>query len=243
MAEDSGEKVPLWIISFADMITLLLAFFVMLQTMAQTKDATLFGASRDSFRRSISGLGIPDLLFGKESGPKLDYRKLKYPTEEETEPVRPARIIDADDDGIRKLFAEMSKQMEGQTSDAEEQVLHMTPAAVTFNRDGGVDAAGREMLAGMAAYLQQNLHPESVRVYAIGLARDKSSPREQWLTSARRADSSAKALKELLGGAASPWTVQAWGSGSSQQVLQSVGQVTEKTTIVVVVMETKANGG
>lgn len=242
MAEDSGEKVPLWIISFADMITLLLAFFVMLQTMAQSKDATLFGASRDSFKRAISGLGIPDLLLGKQSGPQLDYKKLKYPTEEETEPAKPARVIDADDDGIRKIFNEMSNEMEGNTSNAEEKVLHTTPVAVTFAADGSVDAAGKEMLSGLAAYLQQSLHPESVRIYAIGLARDKSSPREQWQTSARRASQAADVLKEQLGGASSPWTIQAWGSGASGQVLQSVGQVTEKTTIVVVVMETKSNG-
>ena len=37
MSEEQGEKVPLWIISFADMITLLLSFFVMLQTMCRRR--------------------------------------------------------------------------------------------------------------------------------------------------------------------------------------------------------------
>ena len=67
MAEAGGEKVPIWIISFADMITLLLSFFVMLQTMASRRDDKLFSIAQDSFRRSMAGFGIPDLVFGKQS--------------------------------------------------------------------------------------------------------------------------------------------------------------------------------
>lgn len=243
MSEDSGEKVPLWIISFADMITLLLSFFVMLQTMAKSQDATLFGASQDSFRRAIAGYGIPDLLFGKKTVSDMDYKKLKYPTEEEPEFVRSARVVDADDDKIRRLFDDMSRQMEGRTAQASEKVLHMTPVAVSFTADGrSVDEAGKGLLGAYAANLQQTAQADEVRVYVVGLSADQKTPKEQWLVSARRATAAAAALQELLG-ASAPWQVRAWGSGSSRQVLQAVGNMTDKTSVLIIVMEGKSYGG
>ena len=41
VVEETGEKSPLWIISFADMISLLMAFFVMLLTMAHDKSGKI----------------------------------------------------------------------------------------------------------------------------------------------------------------------------------------------------------
>ena len=65
--EEEAEGAPAWIVSFADMITLLLAFFVLLQSFAQEQDPELFHQGQGSFRRSISGFGIPDLLLANLS--------------------------------------------------------------------------------------------------------------------------------------------------------------------------------
>jgi hypothetical protein len=53
--EPSGEKVPIWIISFADMITLLLSFFVML-----TSFSTYNKGSLDHLRQT-SAMAYPSL--------------------------------------------------------------------------------------------------------------------------------------------------------------------------------------
>ena len=40
--QEEQDKVPAWIVSFSDMITLLLAFFVLLQSIALEQDPALF---------------------------------------------------------------------------------------------------------------------------------------------------------------------------------------------------------
>ena len=54
--EESGEGAPLWIISFADMISLLMAFFVMLTTFSG------FGPKESAKLRKVINVG---------TGPKL----------------------------------------------------------------------------------------------------------------------------------------------------------------------------
>ena len=46
--EEEGTKVPGYIVTFSDMVTLLLTFFVMLLTLADVQDPELFDKGRDS---------------------------------------------------------------------------------------------------------------------------------------------------------------------------------------------------
>ncbi len=97
---DTSTKVPVWIVSFSDMITLLLAFFVLLQAFAAEQDPELFNIGQGSFRRAIRGLGMPNWFLGKRQGPEFYYRKLKYSTEEDTERINLARVLDPDGEKI-----------------------------------------------------------------------------------------------------------------------------------------------
>src|SRR5512134_2566710 len=91
--EEKGETAPLWIISFADMISLLMAFFVMLLTMATAKSGKLcnegegvFERTLYGFRRSIEGFGIPGLFGDADEGLYFDSPKVHYPIEEGADP-------------------------------------------------------------------------------------------------------------------------------------------------------------
>ncbi|GAH48610.1 unnamed protein product, partial [marine sediment metagenome] len=84
---DTVTEVPGWIVSFSDMITLLLAFFVLLQAFAHTQDPELFYLGQGSFRRAIAGLGMPNLFLGRRQGPEFYYRKHKHSTEEDIEQI------------------------------------------------------------------------------------------------------------------------------------------------------------
>jgi len=95
--EEADQETPAWIVSFTDMITLLLAFFIMLQTLAVLQDPELFHVGRDSFKRAIAGLGIPDWLFGKPERPRFDYHKRKHTSSDATYDIPRNRLIDEED--------------------------------------------------------------------------------------------------------------------------------------------------
>lgn len=199
MSEESGEKVPLWIISFADMITLLLSFFVMLQTMAKSQDAALFGASRESFRRSIDGLGIPDMLLGKQTGANMDFHKLKYPYEtDEEDPYHTERVIDPQDDKIRAMFQQLQQSMH---SDVAPPAGAPTTLATPIRFESGqaeLDEKAREYLKTLAG----DLHGGpggwvGLRItgYADPAEQDRAAA---MILAARRASAVQQRLEELL---------------------------------------------
>ncbi len=74
VTEESSAKVPAYIVTFSDMVTLLLTFFVMLLSLSQIQDPELFDKGRDSFVESMENFGI-GMLSGKKMGP--DFGEVK----------------------------------------------------------------------------------------------------------------------------------------------------------------------
>ncbi len=201
VVEASGEKVPIWIISFADMITLLLSFFVMLQTMAHEKSSELFKVGQGSFNRALANMGLPDVLFGKAPSDGKDYRKIRYPTSEANaqEDIPPERVIDADDEKIRNLFDNLRQVMESDAQDVNEQVLDVrtTPLKCAAS-SAALDDPGKAYLAALAGDLRQNLAGKPVRIYLTGLPAGSQNTREQIILAAKRAAAAEAHLRSAL---------------------------------------------
>jgi chemotaxis protein MotB len=247
--EDSGEKVPLWIISFADMITLLLSFFVMLQTMAKSQDGTLFGASQESFRRAINGLGFPEIMLGKQATVDMDYQKLQYPAEEtakEASPERP-RVIDADDDTIRQVFEDLKQQMDVQADSVPEATIARMVTPIRFEKGHfALTPSDREYLAGLAITFRHDLRGRAAKISVIGLAGDEPDMHAQFLVSARRASAVRQVLQEKLGAdetKAAGWTMNAWGAGSGKDLCRQLGVEGKNAQVVIVITESGSSHG
>ncbi len=107
--EESGPKVPGYIVTFSDMITLLLTFFVMLLSLADVQDPELFNSGRDAFLKSIKHIGL-GALFGREEMPHFGYVKDKhYIADPDELPAR--RTIDAEAEKIRRLFEQIKQHV------------------------------------------------------------------------------------------------------------------------------------
>ncbi len=63
--KEGSPKVPAYIVTFSDMVTLLLTFFVMLLSLASVQDPELFNRGRGAFAQTIKDLGL-GILYGKK---------------------------------------------------------------------------------------------------------------------------------------------------------------------------------
>jgi hypothetical protein len=76
-SQEEGPKVPAYIVTFSDMTTLLLTFFVMLLSLAKMQDPELFKKGRDSFRFSLDYLGL-GILMDREQKTNLGNVKINF---------------------------------------------------------------------------------------------------------------------------------------------------------------------
>jgi len=239
---EENPGTPGWLVSFTDMVTLLLAFFVMLQSLAKKQDPELFFIGQGSFKRAIAGLGIPNLFFGKDCRAELDYQKRKYPTEEEKKKRPNTRVLDAEADRIRKLFSELKRIIDTSSSDLSERPVNAFVPELRF-RPGSweLDESATKSIENLAREFNQNLDPSTSQIYVIGLAPDAVSARQRWLFSARRALSVSEYLSSRLrrGRAGRAWRVHAWGTGGNGEWCKSFGLMGQESHVVILIMGEK----
>jgi len=220
---EEEQKVPAYIVTFSDMVTLLLTFFVLLLTLASVQDPELFNRGRDSFIESIQYCGLGNLL-GNKLSIDLGAPKTTYPT---TEPeTSDDRAIDAYREQLRRIFEHLNQTMTTLPSQLVGQRLDFSITNVRFQSgQASLNEAARQYLARYCTDLQQNLTAEACTLYVLGLAGDEATEKNQWMLSARRAQAVAKFLQEQLaqspqGWAGMPtpadssaWDVLWWGAG------------------------------
>ncbi len=236
----SGSKgTPAWLISFTDMITLLLSFFILLQAFASTRDPALFHRGRGGFVRAIKGFGIPDWLFGREDAPRRKFTLHKHPVREDLSNVDRRRIIDAEDEKIRRVYEDLRRLQQTEVSDYAGRPARLLATPIRFDRgDARLGTAGRAYLTDLASDLRGGSGAPPL-VYAIGLAPDAADPAEGWPLSARRAAAAAGCLRKHLPeplrkrGA----RVDSWGAAEGGPHLDVPRTGPHQTFIVLAIME------
>ena len=102
-----GTSVPAYIVTFSDMVTLLLTFFVMLLSLAQMQDPAMVNVGRDAFVQSIRGFGL-GLLTGTPSKPDFGHVKILHRLKESRPPEW--RVIDAQTEEMWRKFKEVKQE-------------------------------------------------------------------------------------------------------------------------------------
>jgi len=245
--EEKGESAPLWIISFADMISLLMAFFVMLMTMSTARSGKLcnegegiFEKTLYGFRRSIAGFGIPGLFGTAGEGLELDSAKVYYPISDGDSPDT-QRTIDARAEKTRRAF----HQLQAHARTYEAQVRGRKPDFVVLPI---AFAKGQSLLSDSAhQFLKtytKNLKgfgsTEGLQLYVVGLASDEANEREQWLLSAKRAQAVADFLRSELSSEGS-CRVFSWGAGPGGDWVTKDGPLSQQSQIAVAILRPSNN--
>lgn len=209
--------VPTWVLTFGDMVTNLMACFVMLQAMASTQDRTLFNAGLGSFKRAVAQFGLPDWMFGKEDRSDYGHRQPRYPTEEAPgkDPDSVRRIIDAEDEHIRQTFKKLQDELETRSDDLPRRALLEVVAPLTFAAGSHeLAAADRDWIHALGRQLKQDVRLDDVSIYVVGLTGGSDADLRGAALAARRAAGVEQALREHLAGeiANRRWRVDSWSA-------------------------------
>jgi len=232
--EDSSPKVPGYIVTFSDMVTLLLTFFVMLLSMAQTQDDVIFNISRDAFVKHINSFGL-GLLSGRKVSSDFAAAKVKHFIKDPDE-IFPVRTIDGNEENARRIFNKINQTMTTQSSHIVAEKTTFSVTDIVFSSGQAyLNASAKNFLTQFAMNLQQDNYLEKIKLYVLGLAGEENPGKKQWILSAKRAQAVADFLNGIL-----PTQFQcpiySWGAGPGGAWVTDDSPVSEQSQILIAVL-------
>ncbi len=238
--EEKGECAPIWIISFADMISLLMAFFVMLLTMSTAKSGKLggegtgvFEQTLSGFRDSVGGFGIPELFGAGNESLSFENQKVHYATSGEDNNIE-TRVIDAGEEKIKRLFEELGSKAKTFRAQTQGEQPNFITTSVAFEQGQAVlNESGRQFLSKFATDTQ-NAAGQRQTIYVVGLAVEENSEKQRWTLSSKRAQAAADFLRGIIP-AELRWPVYSWGAGTGGQWTQD-SQTNAQSQILIGVL-------
>jgi len=230
-------KVPGYIVTFSDMVTLLLTFFVMLLTLANEQDPELFAKGRDSFIESLRYFGL-GVLFGRQDIAALGNFKTKHYISNDEQTLS-LRTLDAHRERLRRVLDRIQRDAKVIPSDivAQETQLKVTDIRFAPGR-AELNEKARESLLEFCLGVREAGNTRGMKICVLGLAPDEPTPAQQWQVSARRAKAVADFLNDQLG-ADLQRPVCSWGAGPGGQWVGKDSPISEKVRILITVLRTE----
>jgi chemotaxis protein MotB len=235
-AEDRKAGAPGWIVTFSDMITLLLTFFVLLLSMAETQvDDHKYMAGRAALLRAFADFGLNGFIVNRTSGPEMDYPQPKYNVDEGQD-EKQDRSVDSETEMLRRILMDIETMMKISPSQIAGLDKKFLQTNISFSRGSAeLSQEVQKKLAALSEQLQINYGGQSPILYVLGLAADEPNKEKQWILSADRAQAVADDLKARLS-KEGRWSIFCWGAGAGGQWTGYSGQVTERTQILITVL-------
>jgi chemotaxis protein MotB len=233
--EDPKPSVPGYIVTFSDMITLLLTFFVMLLSMAQTQvDKHKFEVGIYSFRRAIADFGVSGLLMSQSNGANQEHPKAYYRVDAgEDKPED--RSIDAKTEMLRRVLMDIEQMMKISPSHILGKQKTSFPTTIQFTRGGWeLNSHARQSLQKLSEQFKISFSHQEPTIYVLALASDVPEA-HQWVVSARRAEATADFIRQQLG-PDNTWPVYCWGAGSGGDWAGQSGLINKETQIMITVL-------
>lgn len=206
--EDGKPKVPGYIVTYSDMITLLLTFFVMLLSLANQQDPQLFDVGRDSFVKSMKNLGL-GMLMGPKVRAELREENLEHYLEQ-ADSRQDKRTIDARREQLRRIYERIKEKMDCRPPRITGKKVDFSITPVKFSpADTELNENSKTYLKDLCSNISSRLN-NNTQFFVLGLAGDIENSKKSWLTSSERANKVADFLKKQL---PQGCEVFSWGGG------------------------------
>ena len=235
ITEESSAKAPAYIVTFSTLVTLLLAFFVVLVSMGTVRDSTLFDAG-SAIELVKKGFGIRE---------KFDFGSTKvFHATGDTSEQSDGRCIDADGERIRRIMERLAEHVTSMPSQIVGEKANFIVTAIRFAPgESTLDEEAKRFLARFCIDLQQSPDSKASSIYVLGLAGQEASAnnssaaasQEQWILSAERAHAAAEVIKAALPDAAK-WSVYSWGAGPGGQWVKQDRFASQDSQILIAVL-------
>ena len=257
--EDEGNKVPAYIVTFSDMTTLLLTFFVLLISLASMQDPEIFNRGRDSFWQSVKYCGL-GTLFGKKV--TLDFEDIKTRhLIEDPNNKSDGRGIDEQREKIQKILVRLSRSMVSMPSQIVAEKVNFAVTNIRFpHGEATLDQSAERFLtdfcltlrastAGLAESQKDYSTMASNKVhtlYVLGLGDNTSDnltesrimEKKQWILSTKRAKAVADFLETVLS-RNDGWNIYSWGAGQGGQWIGEGSPMSRQSHIHIAVLQGK----
>ena len=231
--KEEKTKVPSYIVTFSDMITLLLTFFVLLLSMASEQvDEAKLEKGRQAFIKSLTNFGLDGIGYGKKPTLDVGNPATMYKVNRDEKFTEEA-ALDMTEETVRRIFDELEKRMTITAAKIIGKSPNFWATTIKFNKgDTVLNKSGVKYLENFSIKLQQSIGNESLTMYVVGLAPDEESLKNQCVVSAERAQAAANLLRESLPKEIR-WNIHSWGAGTGGQ-WKSDGPVEESQIIIAV---------
>jgi len=181
--QESKPGAPKYIVSYAAMMTILLAFFIMMNNLATVREYGLVGAGLGVFRESFNAHGLPGILPGSLRARKLAAECGKFVPQDVPENVEgrtpDERLIEPPEQDLEEVL------------NALVRVEPEVGLPVPLEDPDRLDQRARERLSAIAAMVRSRPH----QIHVQALLRGPTEPsREEW----RRASASAYRVADYL---------------------------------------------
>ena len=224
--EEGPPGVPAYMVSFGDMITLLLTFFILLVSMADTQTAGLVGAGRGPLVQHLNAKGEPGILNGRLRENRMSYKRDSWwiPDQEGD----PDQLEEVREKLMRELVTKFSKKDASITYERERLVLRL-PAQLEQDERGNLQLTAdvRFMLTQVANEARRD---DRQRIRINGDVGSMGTLANELRTSARIGQVAFGYLQWL---GVSDKQMSMWGWGMSRTIFQDDSSLNKSLTVEI----------